>query len=127
MDERITLEPVHDETGHYVIATVKLAKIVPQKCDGKTPREAVEEAASMLIDLCDVLFDEAEENRADLARLRRENEALREALEAMGSCRGCSAIRCDLWDTHEYSYECQGKNQSVCVALAAWEKVRDEA
>lgn len=75
MDERITLEPVHDETGHYVIATVKLAKIVPQKCDGKTPREAVEEAASMLIDLCDVLFDEAEENRADLARLRRERDA----------------------------------------------------
>lgn len=58
---------------------------------------------------------------AQLLALQERNALLEKVAEAAKS-----AIRCDLWGTHECSYECQGKNQSVCVALAAWEKVRDE-
>ncbi|MCL5736989.1 MAG: hypothetical protein M1274_15725 [Actinobacteria bacterium] len=57
-DERLSYEPAHDTTGHYVIATARTAYGPPVKADGRTHREAMEALASALIDLYEWQWEE---------------------------------------------------------------------
>ena len=81
MDERIVYEPITESGQHYVVVTMTLDKISPQKADGRTRQDAAEAGISMLIDLCDCLFDESEDLRARLAeaeRVKRLEDLVRE-------------------------------------------------
>ncbi len=58
MDERLSYEPVHEATGHYVVATAQTKYGSPVKADGRTHREAMESLASTLIDLFEWQWEE---------------------------------------------------------------------
>ena len=64
-DERITYEPYSGPDGSYIIATATLAEITPQKADGPTRAKATEALCLVLIDLCDVLYEDGEILRAE--------------------------------------------------------------
>ena len=80
-DERITYEPRTENGKHYVIATAKLGRINPQMADGRDRLGAAEALCSLLIDLCDVLFEDEQKATERVQRLQAVAEAAKPVLK----------------------------------------------
>ena len=64
-DERLSYEPWSEDGEHFILATATLKGRTVVKAHGKTHREAMEELASALADLSEVMIAAA---KADSAR-----------------------------------------------------------
>lgn len=73
-DERIKYKYVTDDGEPYHIISMKLDKINTQMTDGKSEQEAAENGISLLIDLCDILFDENQAYEKLLKQARRDTD-----------------------------------------------------
>jgi len=80
-DERITYEPRTENGKHYVIAIAKLERINPQMADGRDRLGAAEALCSLLIDLCDVLFEDEQKATERVQRLQAVAEAAKPVLK----------------------------------------------